>query len=130
MESLKASLSLAFIRDILSLADTVESALEEYGLLCTLDLILTCCIFNHGQIFGYITIKTTRTTDPDIIVKAKQLVELLSIRIPAIRVVKLSDMHCDIIQLGEDDDDMREPLGAPVWGNIRCGWDTSRITYM
>ncbi|KAL6278880.1 hypothetical protein ACE6H2_022481 [Prunus campanulata] len=44
------------------------------------------------------------TTDPDIIVKAKQLVELLSIRIPvneAIRVVKLSDMHCDIIQLGE-----------------------------
>ncbi|KAH0994523.1 hypothetical protein GBA52_018387 [Prunus armeniaca] len=57
-----------------------------------------------AMVFRYITIKTTRTTDPDIIVKAKQLVELLPIRIPvneAIRVVKLSDMHCDIIQLGE-----------------------------
>ncbi|CAL2269721.1 unnamed protein product [Prunus armeniaca] len=83
--------SLAFIQTYLQEAwPTVESALAEYGIICKLDLV-----------FRYITIKTTRTTDPDIIVKAKQLVELLPIRIPAIRVVKLSDMHCDIIQLGE-----------------------------
>ncbi|BFG37209.1 hypothetical protein CerSpe_234830 [Prunus speciosa] len=68
----------------------VKSALEEYDISCILNLV-----------FHYITIKTTRTTDPDIIVKAKQLVELLSIHIPvheAIRV--LSDIQWDIIKIG------------------------------
>ncbi|CAL8166803.1 unnamed protein product [Prunus armeniaca] len=84
----------------------VKSALKEHGIICRLDVILINLDADTNQVFGYITIKTSKTTDPDIIVKAKQLVHLLSIRIPvnqAIRVLTLSDMHGDIIQLGDEE---------------------------
>ncbi|VVA12967.1 PREDICTED: KRR1 [Prunus dulcis] len=54
----------------------VKSALKEYDISCRLNLIC----------------QQVRSTDPDIIVKAKQLVELLSIHIP---VHKVQMFQCD-----------------------------------
>ncbi|VVA12991.1 PREDICTED: KRR1 [Prunus dulcis] len=61
----------------------VKSALKEYGIICRLDVV-----------FGYITIKTTKTTDPDIIVKTKQLVHLLSIHIPVNQLAAAKAVRC------------------------------------
>ncbi|CAL8166769.1 unnamed protein product [Prunus armeniaca] len=64
----------------------VKSALEEYHISCRLNLV-----------FGYITIKTSRTTDPDIPVHQ------------AIRV--LTDIQCDIIEIGLLGDGLRSKFG-------------------
>ncbi|CAL2269562.1 unnamed protein product [Prunus armeniaca] len=64
----------------------VKSALEEYHISCRLNLV-----------FGYMTIKTSRTTDPDIPVHQ------------AIRV--LTDIQCDIIEIGLLGDGLRSKFG-------------------
>ncbi|KAK9743306.1 hypothetical protein RND81_03G230900 [Saponaria officinalis] len=71
---------------------TVKSALREHGVSCDLNLVE-----------GTMTVSTTRKTrDPYIIVKARDLIKLLSRSVPAAQAIKILDdeMQCDIITIG------------------------------
>jgi len=70
----------------------VKSALKEYGVLGELNLVE-----------GSMTVSTTRKTrDPYIIVKARDLIKLLSRSVPAAQAIKIlnDEMQCDIIKIG------------------------------
>ncbi|KAH7860211.1 hypothetical protein Vadar_010686 [Vaccinium darrowii] len=70
----------------------VKSALKEYGILGELNLVE-----------GSMTVSTTRKTrDPYIIVKARDLIKLLSRSVPAAQAIKIlnDEMQCDIIKIG------------------------------
>jgi ribosomal RNA assembly protein len=71
---------------------TVTRALKKVGVDCELDLVE-----------GSMTVKTTRkTTDPYIIIKARDLIKLLARSIPVTQALKIlqDDMQCDIIKIG------------------------------
>ncbi|KNA07686.1 hypothetical protein SOVF_169610 [Spinacia oleracea] len=71
---------------------TVKAALREHGISCELNLVE-----------GTMTVSTTRKTrDPYIIVKARDLIKLLSRSVPAPQAIKILDdeMQCDIIKIG------------------------------
>nr|XP_043629547.1 KRR1 small subunit processome component [Erigeron canadensis] len=71
---------------------TVKSALKEHGIACELDLVK-----------GSMTVTTTRKTfDPYIIIKARDLIKLLSRSVPAPQAIKIlnDEMQCDIIKIG------------------------------
>lgn len=70
---------------------TVKSALKEYGISCELNLVE-----------GSMTVSTTRKTrDPFIIIKARDLIKLLSRSVPAHQAIKILDdeVQCDIIKI-------------------------------
>ncbi|GAV63080.1 hypothetical protein CFOL_v3_06602 [Cephalotus follicularis] len=70
----------------------VKSALKEYGIGCELNLVE-----------GSMTVTTTRKTrDPYIIVKARDLIKLLSRSVPAPQAIKIlnDEVQCDIIKIG------------------------------
>ncbi|KAL3684521.1 hypothetical protein R1sor_002543 [Riccia sorocarpa] len=70
----------------------VTSTLKEHGIKCELNLVE-----------GSMTVATTRKTrDPYIIVKARDLLKLLSRSVPAPQALKILDdeMQCDIIKIG------------------------------
>ncbi|CAB4264992.1 unnamed protein product [Prunus armeniaca] len=69
----------------------VKSALKEYGISCELNLVE-----------GSMTVSTTRKTkDPYIVVKARDLIKLLSRSVPAPQAIKVlnDEMQCDIIKI-------------------------------
>uniref|UniRef100_A0A7N2L252 KRR-R motif-containing protein 1 n=1 Tax=Quercus lobata TaxID=97700 RepID=A0A7N2L252_QUELO len=71
---------------------TVKSALKEYGVSCELNLVE-----------GSMTVSTTRKTrDPYIIIKARELIRLLSRSVPVHQAIKILDdeVQCDIIKIG------------------------------
>lgn len=70
----------------------VKGALKEHGVACELNLVDGC-----------MTVSTTRKTrDPYIIVKARDLIKLLSRSVPAPQAIKIlnDEMQCDIIKIG------------------------------
>lgn len=70
----------------------VKAALKEYGVACDLNLVE-----------GLMTVSTTRKTkDPYIIMKARDLIKLLSRSVPAPQAIKIlgDEMQCDIIKIG------------------------------
>lgn len=70
----------------------VKQALKEYGVSCELNLVE-----------GSMTVSTTRKTrDPYIIIKARDLIKLLSRSVPAPQAIKIlnDEMQCDIIKIG------------------------------
>ncbi|GAQ90410.1 hypothetical protein KFL_006360020 [Klebsormidium nitens] len=70
----------------------VTKALKEHGIACELNLVE-----------GSMTVSTTRKTfDPFIIIKARDLIKLLSRSVPAAQALKILDdeMQCDIIKIG------------------------------
>uniref|UniRef100_A0A0E0JN74 KRR1 small subunit processome component n=1 Tax=Oryza punctata TaxID=4537 RepID=A0A0E0JN74_ORYPU len=70
----------------------VKGALKEFGVACELNLVE-----------GSMTVSTTRKTkDPYIIVKAKELIKLLSRSVPAPQAIKIlnDEMSCAIIKIG------------------------------
>ncbi|PWZ30696.1 KRR1 small subunit processome component [Zea mays] len=70
----------------------VKGALKEYGISCELNLVE-----------GSMTVSTTRKTrDPFAIIKARELIKLLSRSVPAPQAIKILDdeMNCDIIKIG------------------------------
>lgn len=70
----------------------VTKALKEHNIACELNLVE-----------GSMTVKTTRKTfDPYIIIKARDLIKLLSRSVPAPQALKIlnDDMQCDIIKIG------------------------------
>ncbi|KAL5202215.1 hypothetical protein ABZP36_013167 [Zizania latifolia] len=69
----------------------VKASLKECGVACELNLVE-----------GSMTVSTTRKTrDPYIIVKAKELIKLLSRSVPAPQAIKIlnDEMSCDIIKI-------------------------------
>ncbi|XP_024198302.1 KRR1 small subunit processome component homolog isoform X2 [Rosa chinensis] len=74
----------------------VESSLEEYGVLCTLDMV-------EGKMK---VSRATRDQDPNIILRAMDVLELLSRSVPAewaIRVLDCSFQY-DIIKIGNQEE--------------------------
>ncbi|KAF9586939.1 hypothetical protein IFM89_039811 [Coptis chinensis] len=70
----------------------VKAALKPYGI-----------SFDLNMVEGTMTVSTTlKTRDPYIIVKAKELIRLLSRSVPAPQAIKILDdeMQCDIIRIG------------------------------
>lgn len=70
----------------------VKGSLKEHGIACELNLVEGC-----------MTVSTTRKTrDPYIIVKARDLIKLLSRSVPAPQAIKIlnDEMQCDIIKIG------------------------------
>lgn len=70
----------------------VKRALKEFGINCELNLVE-----------GSMTVSTTRKTrDPYIVVKARDLIKLLSRSVPAPQAIKIlnDEMQCDIIKIG------------------------------
>lgn len=70
----------------------VTRALQQHNVACSLDLIE-----------GSMTVKTTRkTSDPYVVIKARDLIKLLARSIPFQQAVKILDdnMHCDVIKIG------------------------------
>ncbi|RAK73339.1 KRR1 small subunit processome component [Aspergillus fijiensis CBS 313.89] len=69
----------------------VTRSLEKYGIACTLDLVE-----------GSMTVKTTRKTfDPAAILKARDLIKLLSRSVPVQQALKILDdeVACDVIKI-------------------------------
>ncbi|CAD0096147.1 unnamed protein product [Aureobasidium mustum] len=69
----------------------ITRSLEKIGIACTLDLVE-----------GSMTVKTTRKTyDPAAVLKARDLIKLLSRSVPAPQAVKIlqDDMACDVIKI-------------------------------
>lgn len=69
----------------------ITRSLEKLGVACTLDLVE-----------GSMTVKTTRKTyDPAAVLKARDLIKLLSRSVPAPQAVKIlqDDMACDVIKI-------------------------------
>lgn len=69
----------------------VTKTLKAYGIACELDLVE-----------GSMTVKTSRKTwDPSIILKARDLIKLLSRSIPVQQAIKILEdgMYCDIIKI-------------------------------
>ncbi|GBG77121.1 hypothetical protein CBR_g23447 [Chara braunii] len=78
-----------YLRDVWSI---VKKALKEVGIACELNLVE-----------GSMTVSTTRKTfDPFIIVKARDLIKLLSRSVPVTQALKILDdsVQCDIIKIG------------------------------
>ena len=70
----------------------VTTALDKHGVACTLDLVE-----------GSMSVRTTRKTfDPYIILRARDLIKLLSRSVPFTQAVKVlqDDMACDVIKIG------------------------------
>eukprot|EP00850_Spirogloea_muscicola_P011024 SM000067S20301 [mRNA] locus=s67:99046:103027:- [translate_table: standard] len=70
----------------------VTRALKEHGIACELNLVE-----------GSMTVSTTRKTkDPYVIIKARDLIKLLSRSVPALQALKVLDdnVQCDIIKIG------------------------------
>ncbi|KAK7372645.1 hypothetical protein VNO80_06032 [Phaseolus coccineus] len=70
---------------------SVKSALKQYGVACELNLVE-----------GSMTVSTTRKTrDPYIIIKARDLIKLLSRSVTATQAIKILDdeVQCDIIKI-------------------------------
>lgn len=70
----------------------VKGALKEFGISCELNLVE-----------GSMTVSTTRKTrDPYIILKARDVIKLLSRSVPAPQAIKVlnDEMNCDIIKIG------------------------------
>ena len=70
----------------------MTTKLKEFGIACELNLFE-----------GTMTVKTTRKTwDPYAIIKARDMIKLLSRSVPAIQALKImqDDMACDIIKIG------------------------------
>ena len=70
----------------------MTKALKEHGVACELNLVE-----------GSMTVRTTRKTwDPYIIVKARDLIKLLSRSVPAAQALKVLDdeVNCDVIKIG------------------------------
>lgn len=79
----------AYLREVWPL---VTAELKKVGIACELNLIE-----------GSMTVKTTRkTSDPYIIMKARDLIKLLSRSIPVAQALRIlgDDMQCDIIKIG------------------------------
>lgn len=71
---------------------SVTKKLKEYGIECELNLIE-----------GSMTVKTTKKTwDPYIILKARDLIKLLSRSVPFQQAIKIlqDDINCDVIKIG------------------------------
>lgn len=70
----------------------VTSELNKYGISCQLNLVE-----------GSMTVRTTRKTrDPYIIIKARDLIKLLSRSVPVAQAIKIlrDDVLCDIVKIG------------------------------
>ncbi|KAL8162126.1 hypothetical protein V2J09_013615 [Rumex salicifolius] len=70
----------------------VKGALKEHGIACELNLVE-----------GSMSVSTTmKTRDPFIVVKARDLIKLLSRSVPATQAIKIlnDEMQCDIIKVG------------------------------